>query len=230
MCFSAEVDIVTGVVVAAAGVDALRHVRQPRELALAGLPALLAAHQFTEVFVWSDLQDLTPRSTTSAAVTLYAFVAFVVLPAYVPWAVRAVEPVYERRRLMLPFAALGVLVALVYAVAIVRRPVVATVLGNKIDYETGLELGGAVAALYILAACGPLLASSHRRIVVFGVWNVVAVIALVLLAQEGLTSLWCAWAALTSILIARHLRVSHEPGAPAHETRVTASEAASARS
>ena len=46
-----------------------------------------------------------------------------------------------------------------------------------------------------------------------------AVAALVWLAQDGLTSLWCAWATLTSIVIARHIRVSHEPGAPAHEGR-----------
>ncbi len=219
MCFSAEADIVTGAVVAVAGVDALRHVRHRRELALAGLPLILAAHQLVEAVVWSDLEGHTPPVGSGAAVWLYAAVAFVVLPAYVPWAVRAVEPLAERRRLMLPFAVLGVLVALAYAGAMDQRAVVAAIEGNHISYDTGLTYGGAVSALYILAACAPLLVSSHRRIVIFGAWNVVAVAALVWLAQDGLTSLWCAWAALTSIVIARHLRVSHEPGAPAHELR-----------
>ena len=116
MCFSAEADIVTGAVVAVAGADALRHVQHPRELPLAALPGLLAAHQFTEAFVWSDLEAVAPPVGTGMAVTLYALVAFVVLPAYFPWAVRAVEPLPERRRRMLPFAVLGLLVALVYAV------------------------------------------------------------------------------------------------------------------
>ncbi|MCA1675540.1 MAG: hypothetical protein LC799_26260 [Actinobacteria bacterium] len=225
MCFSAEADLVTGAVVAVAGVDAFRHVRHPRELALAGLPGLLAAHQLTEVFVWSGLEDRIPPVGAGTAIILYALVAFVVLPAYVPWAVRAVEPAYERRRLMLPFALLGVLVAVVYAVAMGERPVVASIEGNRIAYDTGLSYGGALSALYILAACAPLLVSSHRRIVVFGAWNVLAVAALVWLAQDGLTSLWCAWAAVTSIVIARHLRVAHEPGAPAHESGAPAREA-----
>ncbi|MEN3313893.1 MAG: hypothetical protein V7605_127, partial [Acidimicrobiaceae bacterium] len=52
MCFSPEADLVMGVAVGAVGVDALRQVRRPRELAIASLPVLLAAHQLTEVFVW----------------------------------------------------------------------------------------------------------------------------------------------------------------------------------
>jgi len=219
MCFSAEADIVTGAVVAVAGVDALRHVRHRRELALAGLPLILAGHQLVEAVVWTDLQGRTPPVGSDAAVWLYAAVAFVVLPAYVPWAVRAVEPVDDRRRLMLAFGVLGVVVALVYAGAMDQRAVVASIEGNHISYDTGLSLGSVVSGLYMLAACVPLLASSHRRIVVFGVWNIVAVAALVWLAQDGLTSLWCAWAAVTSIVIARHIRASYEPGATVREGR-----------
>jgi len=58
---------------------------------------------------------------------------------------------------------------------------------------------------------------------VFGLWNVAAVAALVWLAQDGLTSLWCTWAAVTSIVIARHLRVSqrreHHPTRPGEGQR-----------
>ncbi|MGI9023932.1 MAG: hypothetical protein ACR2HV_12005 [Acidimicrobiales bacterium] len=58
------------------------------------------------------------------------------------------------------FAALGVLVALVYSGAMVRHPVAAEIQGYHISYETGLAFGGAVSALYILAACGP---AHHTR-------------------------------------------------------------------
>ena len=44
MCFSAEADLVTGVVVGAIAIDALRHVRQPSDRALAAIPAILAGH------------------------------------------------------------------------------------------------------------------------------------------------------------------------------------------
>jgi len=208
MCFSAEADLITGAAVAVVGVDALRHVRRPRELAIGGLPMLLAAHQLTEAFVWSDLHQRTPPvAIGGAAISLYALVAFVVLPAVVPWAVLAVEPADDRRRLMAPFAVLGCVVAVAYAGAMGQRPVVAAIAGHHISYETGLTQGVAMAGLYVVAVCGPLLASSYPRIVLFGACNAVAVAALLFLSQEELTSLWCAWAAVTSTVIAAHLRM-----------------------
>lgn len=211
MCFSAEADLVAGAVVAVVGVDALRHVRRPRELALAGLPMLLAAHQLTEVFVWSDLHGRTPHSGMSPAISFYALVAFVVVPAFVPLAVLAVEPAGDRRRVMAPFAVLGVLVATAYAGAMGQRSVIAAIDGHHISYETGLKPGVVMAALYVVAVCVPLFASSYDRIVVFGVANAAAVAVLILLSQEELTSLWCAWAAVTSIFIAFHLRMVNAP-------------------
>ncbi len=224
MCFSAEADLVAGVAVAAVGVDALRHVRRPRELAIAGLPLLLATHQLTEVLVWSDLHHRAPPvEAGGAAVSAYALVAFVVVPALVPWAVLAVEPANDRRRLMAPFAVLGCLVAAAYAGAMGQRPVVAAIAGHHISYETGLKPGATMAALYIVAVCVPLFASSYPRIVLFGACNAAAVAALVLMSQEELTSLWCAWAAVTSVVIAVHLRLVNPTGStPPGERRLGA--------
>jgi len=213
MCFSAEADLVAGVVVAAVGVDALRHVRRPREVAIAGLPLLLAAHQLTEVLVWTDLQHRTPPvETGGVAVSLYALVAFVVVPALVPLAVLAVEPADDRRRLTAPFAVLGCLVAVAYAGAMAQRPVVAAIAGHHISYDTGLKPGATMAALYVVAVCVPLFASSYPRIVAFGACNAVAVALLIFMSQEELTSLWCAWAAVSSTFIAAHLRMINPTG------------------
>ena len=48
MCFSAEADLVTGVVVGVVGIDALRHIRKPHQLALAATPLLFAVHEIDE--------------------------------------------------------------------------------------------------------------------------------------------------------------------------------------
>ena len=214
MCFSAEADLVTGAAIAVVGVDALRHVRRPRELALASLPLLLATHQLTEAFVWTDLQQRTPpEAAGGAAISLYAVVAFVVLPALAPFAVVAVEPTHDRRRFMAPFAVLGLLVAGAYAGAMADRSVVAAIAGNHISYDTGLKPGGTMAALYVIAVCVPLFASSYPRIVGFGVCNAMAIAVLLFLSQEELTSLWCFWAAVTSTFIAVHLRAINPEGA-----------------
>lgn len=206
MCFSAEMDVAAGLAVGAIGVEGLRQVRRPRELALGALPVLFGAHQLTEAFVWWGDGGLVATSTARTAMWVYMAFAYVVLPVLVPVVVLGVEPDAFRRRGIALFAVLGVLVALLYLQAMVDGPVSAVVDGNRIAYHTGLGHGGLVAGLYMLATVGALLASSHPLIVAFGKANLIALPALALLYSEALASLWCAWAAVTSIIIVAHLR------------------------
>jgi hypothetical protein len=90
--------------------------------------------------------------------------------------------------------------------AMLEGPIGAAVNGKALSYRTGVANGGLVAALYMVSTVGALLASSHRRIATFGLANLVALPFLTLLAAEALTSLWCAWAAVASIVIATHVR------------------------
>lgn len=206
MCFSAEMDVAAGVVIGSVGVDALRHVRRPKDLPLASLPLAFGAHQLTEAFVWLGLKGEVAASTGRAALWMYMAFAFVVLPLFTPLAVLMVEPDEARRRRIGRFAALGTLVSLVYADAMLSGPIAATVQGRALGYQTGVTHGGAVAALYMLATVGALLSSSHRRISLFGAANLVALPVLVLTTSRALTSLWCLWAALASVVIAGHQR------------------------
>jgi len=67
MCFAPEADAVAGVVIVAVGVDALRHVGSPKQLALAALPLLFGLHQLTEAFVWWGLQGHVSQSVERIA-------------------------------------------------------------------------------------------------------------------------------------------------------------------
>lgn len=204
MCFSPEIDVAAGVVVGAIGLETLRHVHHRRDVALGSLPVLFGVHQLTEAFVWWGLTGETSASAGRTALWAYVVFAFVVLPVLAPLAVARVEPELSRRRLAWAFTALGVLVAVTYLSAMLEGPVRAAVSGNTLTYRVGVEHGGLVAALYMLATVGALLASSHRRIAAFGAVNLLALPALILLATHALTSLWCLWAAVTSIVIAAH--------------------------
>ena len=83
-----------------------------------------------------------------------------------------------------------------------------------LGYSIGLRHGVAFIGLYIVATCGPLLASGRRVLVWFGLANLAAVVVLALLCASGFTSLWCFYAALVSGAIALHLRRRvHAPGA-----------------
>jgi len=55
-----------------------------------------------------------------------------------------------------------------------------------------------------------MLVASSKLLVLFGLGNVAAVMGLGWLTFTGFTSLWCAWAAVTSIAIAVYLRRTQE--------------------
>lgn len=212
MCFSAEMDVVAGVVIGSVGVDALRHARRPKDLPLASLPLAFGAHQLTEAFVWQGLTGGVDPSTANTALWAYMAFAFVVLPLLTPLAVLMVEPDEACRRRIVSFAALGALVSLAYAHAMLSNPIGAIIHGRTLAYDTGATHGGTLAALYMVAVVGALMASSHRRIALFGVANLLALPILVLITSRALTSLWCLWAALASVVIAGHQRAAADPG------------------
>jgi hypothetical protein len=75
-----------------------------------------------------------------------------------------------------------------------------------IDYRIDLTWGAWVAAAYVLAVTLPLLASSRRLLRWYGIVNLPVVALVARLDAEGFVSLWCAWAALSSVIVLVELR------------------------
>lgn len=205
MCFSPEADLVGGVIVGLAAIDAAHHVRRPRERILVALPIVLALHQLIEVPVWKGLQGTASETWWRPAMVLYLIIAFGVVPILVPFAVEALEPKTNRLRFGL-FTAIGVGVATYLLWAMARGPIDARIVGRHISYDVQLSYGFVVVGLYLVATCGSLLWSGQRSIRRWGVVNLVAAVALAALYQAGFISLWCAFAAVTSLAIVWHLR------------------------
>ena len=209
MCFSPQADVVGGVLICAIGVDAVRHVRQRREfLALAWIPLLLGAHQFIEALVWLWLQGHVPRAIGHAALWAYLLIAFVVLPVFIPLAVIALEPTMRRKWVMAPFAAIGVAIAALLLAAMIRGPIGVRLAPYHLSYSIRLTDGFLIVALYVVAVCGPLLASGYRHVAIFGIVNLVAVVIIARLTVSGFASVWCGWAAVSSGAITLHCRLA----------------------
>lgn len=227
MCFSPAADLVGGVVITAVGVDALRHVRRRAELPIASLPLLLGFHQLVETVVWWGLQGHVGDGAESAATWIYLFVAFVILPILVPVAIRAIEPTPSRRALIVPFIVIGTVVAATLLRSMLTEPVSADLETRHIAYDIGVPYGGFIVAAYVIATCGPLLLSGYRYIVIFGAINLPVIALLAISARSGFASLWCAWAAVTSVMIAAHLRWRPESGSRWRDAPVAAAPSAS---
>ncbi len=224
MCFSPQADVAGAVAVGVVGVDTLRQVRDRQDWPLASVPMLFAAHFAIEAFVWWGLEGKISSFVGHDAAWLYLLIALVVVPAFVPLAVTLAEPSPGRRRAMAVLTLVGFAVAAVMLQALVKGPVSAHVEDHCIAYNTHLVDGGQLTAMYVVATCGVLLLSSSRRIVWFGVANLIVVGFLAWLMTQQFISLWCAWAAVASFAIDLHLRHKSrghpmEPsrGAPARE-------------
>ena len=186
--------------IGAIGIATLTKVDRPRELPLAVLPLAFALHQIAEGFVWRDL-DSGAAHSTGVPVYLYLAFAWVVLPVFAPFAIMILEPPGRRRRAIGGLVVLGAIAGAYLAAALVRGDVSAHAVEHTVQYGGAGRLATVATVLYIVATCGAPLLSRYRAIVWFGVANVVAVAAFAIVQAEGLTSLWCTWAAVVSVLI-----------------------------
>jgi len=220
MCFSPEVDLAAGLVIGAIGIDALRHVDDRRDVAIASVPVVLGAHQLIESVVWGGLQGRVPEVAGEVALVAYLVIALGVVPVLVPWAVKQAERDPRRRSMMTPFVVLGVVVAAVLVFSLADAPYGASIGGRYVAYSVVVLGGGVTAGAYAVAACVPLLLSSSSILRVFGVFNAIAFFALSTLLVTGLISLWCVWAAISSIVIVRYLHgLAPADGSPRGVTR-----------
>lgn len=210
MCFSPEVDLVTGVVIVAIGADAVRHVDRRSQLPLALLPMVLGMHQLVESVVWWGLEGRISDGVWQVARWLYLSIAFGLVPVWVPLAVGALEGhlMAQRTRWL---TALGVVVAAMLMTGVIRGPIDSRIEGHHIDYDVDLWQGGLLVVFYVVATCGSLLLSEHARVRRFGMVNLAVVVALAALDQGAFISLWCAWAAVTSLAISLQLREVGRP-------------------
>jgi hypothetical protein len=220
MCFSAEADLIAGAVVGGAGLEALRHVEDRRQLAIATLPVVFGAHQVIEAGVWWGADGRAPACVADAATQGYLAIAFL-LPLVVPLLLLFHEPSAARRRRIVPLALVGGVVAAILLADLWDGPVVTTVHDRYISYDVGLDGGGVIAVLYVAATCLPMLLVSNRRLRLFAVLNLAAVATLAWLLASGLISLWCAWAAVVSLLIVVEVRSSAARSRSAQTAAVT---------
>jgi len=208
MCFSPTGDLVGGTLVVGIGIDACLHLKHRFEyVAIAALPIVLGLHQIDETLVWWWLQGHVDRSVGVVAMWIYLLFALVALPTIVPVVVYFFTPRSPRRTALAPFIALGVVVSGILLEAMLVGNPQARLGTYHVAYTIGLKHGVAIIGLYIVATCGPLLASGFRPMQWFGVANLIAVVVLALLCASGFTSLWCFYAALVGGAVALHLRL-----------------------
>ena len=209
MCFSAAANFVGSGALGAIGVVTLTRVKHRRELLFASLPILFAVHQFIEGFVWLGLDGiLSPRIThnMSAAFMLYAQG---LLPFLLPLSVLLFEPDRKSRQRMMPFLIIGAGTSLYILWALIAYPLQVFIRGNSIVYINPATNNTTVAVLYVIATCGSLFFSQIKPMILFGAANLAILLIVMEVKRYAFTSLWCAYAAVASMIILAYFWRSH---------------------
>jgi hypothetical protein len=201
MCFSAVANFVGSGALGAVGVVTLTKVKHRRELLFASLPTLFAIHQFIEGFVWLGLDGVLRPAVTHDMGAAFMLYAQGLLPFLLPLSVLLFEADAKSRKSMLPFLAIGTGTALYILWALTAFPTQVYVKENSIVYINQATNNTAVAILYVIATCGSLFFSKVRAMVAFGAANLTILLIVMAFKRYAFTSLWCAYAAIASVII-----------------------------
>jgi hypothetical protein len=209
VCFSATANFVGSAALGAVGVVTLTRVKHRRELLFAALPALFAIHQFIEGFVWLGLDGILSPTVAHDMGAAFMLYAQGLLPFLLPLSVMLFEPTAAARQRMLPFLIIGGATTLYILWALTAFPLQLFVIGNSIVYINQATNNTAVGLLYVIATCGSLFFSKIKMMVLFGAANLVILLVVMAVKRYAFTSLWCAYAAVASVIILAYFWKSH---------------------
>ena len=201
MCFSATANFVGSGVLATLGVATLTRVKHRRELLFAALPTLFAVHQFVEGFVWMGLNGTLSPTVTHDMGAAFMLYAQGLLPCLIPLSVLLFEPDMKARRRMFAFLVVGTGTTLYMLWALIAYPVQIYVEDQSIVYMNQGTNNTVLAVLYVIATCGSLFFSKVRDMVIFGAANLIILLVVMAVKRYAFTSLWCAYAAVASLII-----------------------------
>jgi hypothetical protein len=204
VCFSAEGSFaLSGLLVGAGATAGARSAPAARMFAV--VPLMFAVQQAAEGIVWLTIDAPPHASLERAAIYTFLGIALVAWPAWAPLSLRVLEAQASRRRVLTRLAWIGAVVALVAAFLLARAQPAARITGHTITYEFG---GGAgttrqllLLAAFVVPTVVPFFVSTSRLARVIGIALVVSVAIAALIRHEALTSVWCFFAAMMSVLV-----------------------------
>ena len=201
MCFSADASFIASGVLGTVGVVTLTNVKHRRELLFAALPTLFAVHQLIEGFVWLGLHGKFSPAVTHDLGAAFMLYAQGLIPFAIPLSVLLFESDAQSRRRMLPFVVLGGLTTLYMLWALTAYSLQVYIEADSIVYVNPATNHTAVAVFYVIATCGSLFFSKVKEMIIFGAVNFAILLAVMAVKRYAFTSVWCAYAAISSVII-----------------------------
>jgi hypothetical protein len=210
MCFSAGASFAGGVLISAVGVASVRKVEKPTQRLFAGIPLFFGFQQFAEGVLWATLRSGGHEWLQNAATHIFLITAMVIWPVMIPLSMWFMEEGKKRKNILAGLIVTGGLLSLFYAFCLISYNVTPQISGFHIQYvdEIPKTLVTIASFFYPAATVAPLFISSVRRMWLFGIVITASYLVTGIFFAQYLTSVWCFFAALISVLIYAMLRES----------------------
>ncbi len=203
MCFSAEVSFGASVVITTVGIVAYKKAKQKPYRLLALISIFFGIQQFFEGVVWLATRYDQFSGLLDISTYGYVFFAWVLWPFFIPFVFWKLEKEDIRKKILLGITLTGLVMVMVLLYIMVFGNVTAQVLDCSLVYTNSFYNSPGIIAsvLYVLCTAVSNFISSTGKVWVLGVINVITYFGTQIYFEGRLLSIWCFFAALSSIVI-----------------------------
>jgi len=203
MCFSSEASFIGGAVIIAIGVATIRKVHKPSQLVFASIPLFFGFQQIAEGFVWLALQNGYFAGCLKPATLTFLIMAEVFWPFMVPLAVLLMEKNRKQKKILWVLLSMGISVSLYFIICLLLFETKPEISGYHIEYvDTSPKfLGLFVFIIYLIASITPFFVSTIKRTYILGILMALSCLVTIIFFTQYLTSVWCFFGALLSMVI-----------------------------
>jgi Family of unknown function (DUF6629) len=203
MCFSATASFAGGAVLSAISIGTLGKVSTPKQKLFAGIPLIFGIQQFAEGVLWITLKSNEDERLQDIATYVFLITALVIWPVMIPLSAWLIEEAKTRKKVLAGLTVTGGILSVFYAFCLVSFNVAPQIHSFHIQYIDEFPVIPIRIAFvfYLVTTIAPLFVSSVRRMWLFGILITISCIITGIFFSQYLTSVWCFFAALISIVI-----------------------------
>jgi hypothetical protein len=159
--------------------------------------------QVAEGFLWLTLQNNDHLVLQQINTYVYLVVADVLWPVLIPLSILLMEENEKRRKVIRIFFINGILVSLYYGVCLMLFSVTPVIMNCHIHYGDPFIVRLMLPAflLFVTATITPLFISTVKRMYIMGLMMFAGCVVAVIFYAKNVTSVWCFFAAVISVII-----------------------------
>lgn len=204
MCFSTEASFSAAVLLGAMGIVTTKTCQSKQLYFLAAVPFLFAIQQLSEGIIWYNFAyHALPKIYFLFAIKAFLTFAMLVWPIWIPLSLAAAETVPLRKKIIIVDLIAGIGLSTLNLIYALKQEMAVQIVNHSIQYLGDIPPQKLLYPFIVLLPC---FISSRKNMWMFGVLLAIAYAVAEYFYESTFISVWCFFAALTSLIIYKIIR------------------------